>query len=191
MSAEKVMSEASGNVQVSEKSSKAQTRKILILLGVVLFLVILDQWTKQRVHHGFRLGESLPLIEGILNFTYVRNTGAAFGLLATADPSFRVPFFLLMPVIALVAIGYVFRKLPAEDVRGSTALALVVSGALGNLIDRVVYGFVIDFIDFHWQGQVHFPAFNVADSAICIGVGLLMLDMFQNPEKHGSTPSKT
>jgi len=185
--------EVSGTSTMTKKEStmdpalvKFRFKKLVILLGLVVALIALDQWTKQLVHQGFRLGESIPLIDGLLNFTYVRNTGAAFGILATADPSFRVPFFLLMPIVALIAIGFVFRKLPPQDVRVSTALALVVSGAVGNLIDRVVYGFVIDFVDFHWKNQVHFPAFNVADSAICIGVGLMMLDMFQNPEKHAS-----
>jgi signal peptidase II len=80
--------------------------------------------------------------------------------------------------VALVSIGMVFWKLPPRDIRSSTAFSLVMGGAVGNLIDRLLLGFVVDFLDFHWNGYYHFPAFNVADSAICIGVGLLFLDMF-------------
>jgi signal peptidase II len=133
--------------------------------------------TKYKVHWSFRLGESIPVIQGFFNLTYIRNTGAAFGILAQADPAFRVPFFVIVPLVALGAIAYIFRKIPAEDLKLSTALSLVISGAVGNLLDRVLLGYVIDFLDFHWGYRYHFPAFNVADIAICVGVGVLMLDL--------------
>jgi signal peptidase II len=157
-------------------------RKYWILLVVALSTLILDQITKQWVHVAFHLGETLPVIEGYFNLTYVRNTGAAFGLLANADPAFRIPFFLSVPVIALFAIGAVFRKVSDKDLRMILALSLVIGGATGNLIDRAIYNFVIDFLDFHWRYSAHFPAFNVADIAICVGVGLMMLDMLMQPE---------
>ncbi len=156
-------------------------RKYLILSGLTTFVVLVDQITKYLVHNRFRLGESIPLIEGFFSLTYVRNTGAAFGILATADPAFRIPFFVIVPIIALISIGYIFKKLPENDLKLSSALSLVVGGAIGNLIDRVYFGFVIDFLDFYW-GVHHFPAFNVADSAICIGVGILMLDLLTQEE---------
>ena len=87
-------------------------RKYIILLILTVVIIVLDQWTKHLVLQRFRLGESIPVISGFFNLTYIRNTGAAFGLLANADPSFRVPFFLIVPVIALIAIGYIFRKIP-------------------------------------------------------------------------------
>jgi signal peptidase II len=118
------------------------------------------------------------MIMGFFNLTYVQNKGAAFGLLSQADPSFRVPFFVIIPFIALGSIAYVFRKLPARDLKLAVALSLIISGALGNLMDRMRLGYVVDFLDFHWQWLYHFPSFNVADSAICIGVGLVMLDLF-------------
>lgn len=152
-------------------------RKWQVLFGVLPLIVILDQWTKALILERFRYGESIPVISGFFNLTYVRNTGAAFGFLAQADPSFRVPFFLMVPMIALVVIWFVFRQVPERSLYMSSALSLVVSGAIGNLIDRVRYGYVVDFLDFHWKYQAHFPAFNVADSAICVGVGLLMLDL--------------
>lgn len=160
-------------------------RKLLILVGLAAIVLVLDQWTKQVVISRFRLGEVEPVIRGFFDLHYIRNTGAAFGILAQADPSFRVPFFIIMPVLALLAIGYIFRKTPPTDVRMTSALALVVGGAVGNLIDRVRFGYVVDFLDFYW-GDNHFPAFNVADSAICIGVGLLMLDLFQARDPAGA-----
>lgn len=151
--------------------------KYLVLFGLTTATVLLDQLTKRLVLARFRLGESMPVISRIFDLTYVRNPGAAFGMLAHAEPSFRVPFFVIVPLIALVAIGYVFRKLPPRDLPLATALSLVVGGAIGNLLDRLMRGYVVDFLDFHWDIQYHFPAFNVADSAICIGVGLLILDV--------------
>ncbi len=160
-----------------------------IALLVPIVTVILDQWTKQIIVDQFQLGESVPVLSSFFNITYVRNTGAAFGFMAGADASFRIPFFLLVPTIALVVIGYLFKKLPARDFRTATALALVMGGAVGNLIDRVRHGFVVDFLDFHWNYQAHFPAFNVADTAICVGVGLLMLDMAGKEEGSDASPA--
>lgn len=158
------------------------TRKYAILIFLTPLIVVLDQWTKAIVMKRYHLGETLSLISGFFNFTYVRNTGAAFGILAQADPAFRVPFFVAVPVIALAAIGYVFSKLPPADVRLSSALSLVIGGAFGNLVDRLRHGYVVDFIDFHWRYEAHFPAFNIADIAICVGVGILMLDLLlQSP----------
>ena len=155
------------------------SRKFQILLGVVPVVIALDQWTKQQILDHFAFGESKPIWHGIFDLTYVRNTGAAFGFLADAHPEFRIPFFILVPLIALVAIGYLFRTLPQTSRLLATALSLVVGGALGNLIDRLRLGFVVDFLDFHQASLGHFPAFNVADSAICIGVGILMLDLLR------------
>lgn len=158
--------------------------KYLILFILTTLIIGLDQITKLMVIQQFRLGESISIIAGYFNFTYVRNTGAAFGLLARSDPSFRIPFFVIVPIIALVAIGFIFKKIADNDFKLSSALSMVIGGAVGNLIDRVQFGYVIDFLDFHWLYKYHFPAFNVADSAICVGVGILMLDLvFQNQDK--------
>ncbi len=158
-------------------------RKYVLLAVISVAVILLDQWTKWLVLERFRLGESVPVIEDLFNLTYVRNTGAAFGMLADAHPSFRVPFFLIVPLVALGTIIYIFRKLPAEDLKLASALSLVTGGAIGNLIDRAMHGFVVDFLDFHWRSAYHFPAFNVADSAICVGVGILMLDLLRNPQE--------
>ncbi len=157
--------------------------KYRILIFFNLILVALDQITKSMILEKFGLGTTLPIIPNYFNLTYVQNQGAAFGFLAQANPSFRVPFFMIVPTVALISIGYIFRKLPDQDFKMASALSLVVAGAIGNLIDRLALGFVVDFLDFHWQWAYHFPAFNVADSAICVGVGLLMLDLFQQDKK--------
>lgn len=167
-------------------------KKYLILSVLTVAIIILDQITKMLVIQRFRLGESIPVIADFFSLTYIRNTGAAFGILASADPAFRVPFFIIVPVLALVAIAFIFRKLPPSDIKLSTALSLVIGGAIGNLIDRMSLGYVVDFLDFHWKYQYHFPAFNVADSAICVGVGILTLDLlFQSSTEAGNEEPAT
>jgi signal peptidase II len=167
-------------------------KKYSILLVVAVVIIGLDQTTKTMITDKFRLGESLPIIQDFFNLTYVRNQGAAFGMLAKANPAFRVPFFIFVPLIALISIAVVFRKLAVRDVKFAYALSLVVAGAVGNLIDRIKLGYVVDFLDFHWRGAYHFPAFNIADSAICVGVGLIMLDLicFSREEKKKMTSEK-
>lgn len=164
------------------KRSSAIKPKTLLISIIPTVIIALDQWTKHAILERFRLGESVPVLEGFFSLTYIRNPGAAFGLLAQAHPAFRVPFFLIIPIVALVVIGMVFKKLPDNSLRVSSALGLVIGGAVGNLIDRVRFGYVVDFLDFHWQYTYHFPAFNVADSAICVGVTLLILDILFQPE---------
>lgn len=158
-------------------------KKYKILVIVSLLVIILDQLTKWMVIDRFGWGESVSIFEGIFNLTYVRNTGAAFGILAQSHPSFRVPFFLAVPVLALIVILFIYKKLTESQKIMIWALSLVVGGAIGNLIDRARLGYVVDFLDFHWKYQYHFPAFNVADSAICVGVGLLILDLFINEKQ--------
>lgn len=152
-------------------------KKYYALAAITPLIIILDQVTKLLIVERFRLGETIPIISGFFNLTYIRNTGAAFGILAMAPQAFRVPFFVTVPLVALVVIGYIFKKISDNDLKLSTALSLVIGGAIGNLIDRVRLEYVVDFLDFHWSYQYHFPAFNVADSAICVGVGFLMLDL--------------
>jgi signal peptidase II len=157
-------------------------KKMLPLLAITPAVIILDQFTKFLVIERFRLGETIPVISGLFSLTYIRNTGAAFGIFAQSHPSFRVPFFVVVPLVALVAIGFIFKRIASADLKLSSALSLVIGGAIGNLIDRVQLGYVVDFLDFHWSYQYHFPAFNVADSAICVGVGILMLDLLAQKE---------
>ena len=148
-----------------------------ILLAVTVISLVLDQWTKWLVDQKMALHESIPLIDNFLALTYVRNKGAAFGIFA--DSSFRIPFFITVSIVAIVGITWFYRKIEEEQRLLQWALALVLSGAIGNLIDRVLYGEVIDFVDAHWY-QYHWPAFNVADSAISVGVTLLLVDLVRD-----------
>lgn len=151
--------------------------KYLLLLAIAGTIISFDQLTKHIVIDKFALHESIQIIPGFFNFTYIRNPGAAFGMMNTLDPKFRIPFFIAMPLIALAAILYVFRKIDDDDKLMTITLSLIIGGAIGNLIDRVAYNYVVDFIDFYWNYGPHFPAFNIADSAISVGVTLLMYDL--------------
>jgi signal peptidase II len=136
--------------------------------------IIIDQATKIAVDRSMQLYDSIPVVEHFFHITYVRNKGAAFSFLANA--SWRLPFFITVSIIAAVVILIAFRKLRDDQKLAHISLALIFSGAVGNLIDRLRLGEVIDFLDAHWYRH-HWPAFNVADSLICVGVFLLALDM--------------
>lgn len=146
-----------------------------LLLLFTPLLVIVDQATKLYIDRNFYLHQSVTVIENFFNITYVRNKGAAFGILA--DSAIRIPFFIVITFVALIGILWYLSKLTSTQRLLNLSLVLIFSGAFGNLIDRVRSGEVIDFLDVHWY-RYHWPAFNVADSAICIGVGLLLLDMW-------------
>ena len=157
-----------------------QVRSRWRLLGWVDGLVlVLDQATKLHVHNTFALYESRPLVENFFALTYVRNSGSAFGLLARYDPAVLRIFFPAVTVLAVVALLWYLSRLPASQPLTLWGVCLVIGGAAGNGIDRFRIGQVIDFLDVHWYDVYHWPAFNVADSAICVGVGLLVLDAFR------------
>lgn len=154
------------------------TKKYLYLMVIAGLLVAIDQVTKLYVHTQFRLGETLSVIPGFFNLTYVRNPGAAFGFLANSHPSFRELFFLAMPPVALVIILMILRGVRDDDTKQVVALSAIFGGAIGNYIDRIRFRYVIDFLDFHIGGRWSYPAFNIADSAIVGGVLLLLLLMY-------------
>jgi signal peptidase II len=145
------------------------SRKAALSLGWVLFIVVSDQVTKQVVDHWMPLHHSIPVIDGLFNLTYIRNTGAAFGIFAGSAAAFRLPFLIIFSLVAIGFVVMMLRRLPDSETGLITALSFIIGGALGNLIDRIIYGEVIDFLDFYW-GNYHWPAFNVADSFITIGV---------------------
>jgi len=149
--------------------------KYLILLTVSVLVLGIDQATKVYVDRVMDLHSSITVVENFFNITYMRNKGAAFSFLSTFN--YRVPFFILVSLVAVCVIISVLCKLRPDQKFAAVSLSLIFSGALGNLIDRVRLGEVIDFLDAHWY-EHHWPAFNVADSAICIGVFLLAIDMF-------------
>lgn len=158
--------------------------KYAVLGAVVTLSVIFDQWTKHIIHRHFRLGESVPVIRAYFDITYLRNRGAAFSFLDSAPPAFRDPFFLVVPLVAMSAILYVLLKLKGRQTVTTLALSLVFGGALGNLIDRLQLGYVVDFLYFHWKTAFYWPAFNVADSCIVVGVGILFAQsLFRKPNE--------
>lgn len=138
-----------------------------------VLVIVLDQWSKFLVDASMQLYESIPLIPHF-QLTYLRNTGAAFSFLATAG-GWQRWFFIGLAVVASGLIGYWLHKLDKEQRWEAAAWALVLGGALGNLIDRTLKGWVTDFFDF-FIGDWHFAAFNVADSAITVGVAMLVID---------------
>ncbi len=141
-------------------------------LGAFFGALGLDFLTKRLIEAHFQLFESLPLLPGVA-LTFVRNRGAAFSLLATAPELVRRPFFLLVALAALIAVLFYLRQTPVQDWMTRLALGLIMGGALGNAIDRARYGEVVDFIEIGVRNLFTWPVFNVADSAVCIGVGLL------------------
>ena len=142
-------------------------------------IVIIDQLAKHWVSSVFSYGETLELLP-VLNLTLVHNLGAAFSFLSDAGGWQRWFFAIVSLVVSIVLVVWLYR-LPARQTLLASALALVLGGAIGNLWDRVVLGYVIDFIDVHYQ-QYHWPAFNVADAAITLGAVLLILESFLAPK---------
>lgn len=141
-------------------------------LWLSALVIVTDQISKQLVHLYIGKHENIYLLD-VLNLTHIHNTGAAFSILSNAPPLFFIAIGLGFAVFAMLWL----RRNPSGKPYLASGLALVLGGALGNVIDRAVRGYVVDFIDFHYQGW-HWPAFNVADTAICIGAGLLIIDMF-------------
>ncbi len=149
--------------------------KYILLMAIVAFVLFLDQLTKLYIVSTFALYESVTILENFFHITYILNPGAAFGIFAGKAAGFRVPFFLFISFVASIGIIVFYRSV--EDRLVQIALSLILGGAIGNMIDRARLGEVVDFIDVHWYNS-HWPAFNVADSAITIGVGLMIFDMF-------------
>jgi signal peptidase II len=147
-------------------------------LWLALGLVLADQLSKAAIRATIPLYDSIEVIPGLVNLTHVLNTGAAFGFLDRFDFAYKAVVVTLLATAALGAIVFYAMTLGSETRLSRFALTLVVAGALGNLVDRLVAGAVVDFVDVYW-GNWHFWAFNVADSCISIGAVLLIIDMFR------------
>ena len=174
---------------------------LIALLVVIICSVVLDQATKHHskvelktwshdtdidLYKGSRLrlggfgDEFGPGTYVAFNFNYVRNQGAAWGSLANMGDRYRIPFFVGVTFVALIVLALYFKATPPNHRIARYGLALILSGAIGNFIDRVRLGYVVDWVDVHWRlgpWQYHFPNFNIADIAISVGIGLLLVDM--------------
>jgi signal peptidase II len=154
-------------------------------LVTIAVIVALDQLTKEVVRRTLDLYDHVAVIPGFLDFTHVRNTGAAFGLLNAAEFPYKPLVMIGIAAIALVAIAVYATQLGFHERLARFGLALILGGAFGNLIDRAVAGYVVDFVDVYW-GTTHFWAFNVADAAITVGAVFVLLDMIGLGRQHAS-----
>ncbi len=152
-------------------------RHLGLMLLIVSVVITLDQLTKWLVTSTMELHDSIPVILNLFSITYIRNSGAAFGILAGSHSGFRLVFFGITSALALALLGTIYVRLSPADWLGQVSVAAIFGGAVGNLIDRVRFGEVIDFLDFSLLGY-HWPAFNVADAAITVGVCFLIGHFF-------------
>ncbi|MBW1917648.1 MAG: signal peptidase II [Deltaproteobacteria bacterium] len=156
---------------ISRRFLSPKYRLLMLIVGAG---VGLDQLSKAVICLALSRFAIVPVIPGFFNLVHVHNRGAAFGLLANWPEAYASIFFSFATLIVLAVLAYLFFRLPGNDYWAATGYSLIIAGALGNLIDRVRLGEVIDFLDFY-VGRYHWPAFNVADSLICLGAGLLCL----------------
>lgn len=151
--------------------------KLRIFLATLLATAPADQLTKLWIDRNLAFGDRIPVVEGFFYLTHVRNPGAAFSLFATMDGSLRRTFFLTISAVALAMVISFFRKLPPTDRLSALALGSIFGGAIGNLVDRVFRDEVVDFLHFRlWTGY-SWPDFNLADTFIVVGVGLLVIEL--------------
>ena len=149
------------------------SRKWIILIAVLVLGLGLDQVTKLLVLQNLPLGSHIPIVPGFFNLVHVHNKGAAFSLLNSIPVGFTRPFFIITTGLVLGVVGYFWWRLPTANWPAALGYSLIMAGAVGNLIDRVRLGEVVDFLDFYWGGY-HWPAFNVADSLVCLGAAVLV-----------------
>lgn len=162
---------------MTEPSGGIEGKRGFLLLSLVVLVV--DQWSKWWVEQNLVPGLSQSVFDGFLNLTLVKNTGVAFGLFAAGSDVVGVVVLTLLGLGALAVVSVYFWKTPREEPLLLTALALILGGAVGNLADRIAAGGVTDFIDFY-IGSYHWHTFNVADSAITVGICLMILEIFRS-----------
>jgi signal peptidase II len=157
-------------------------RKYWVLLIFCLGILLLDQGTKYMVVQKLPLYQRVEVIQGFFNLTHVRNTGGAFGIFGGEKGEIGSILFVVVSLVAVGAILYLFTRVKENEKPLALSFSLILGGAIGNLIDRLRYGEVVDFLDFHLS-TYHWPAFNVSDSAICIGIGLMALQLLKGDHK--------
>ena len=160
-------------------------RKYWVLLIFCFGILVLDQWTKSLIIQKLLLYQKVEVIQGFFNILHVRNTGGAFGIFGGDKGGLGSILFVVVSLIAIGVIIFLFIKIKEDEKTLALSFSLILSGAIGNLIDRLRYGEVIDFLDFYLS-STHWPTFNVADSAICIGIGLMALELLKRDHKEGT-----
>ena len=177
-----------GGRSTAAGTATAQTYARPTELLIMLAVVVIDQLSKEIVRRTLPLhGEPAQIIPGFLDLTHVQNTGAAFGLLNAADFPYKAAVMIGIAGMALIAITAYATQLGFHERLARFGLALILGGAFGNLIDRAIFGHVVDFVDVYW-GSAHFWAFNVADAAITVGAIFVLLDMIGLGRTHASHP---
>jgi signal peptidase II len=154
-------------------------RKCSILLPILFLGVALDLITKLLVMKSLPMGKQIVVIPGFFNLVHIHNKGVAFGLLAHWSTDFARLVFVASTTLVLAVVTYLWWRSPDRHWRLALGYSLIITGALGNLIDRVRLGEVVDFLDFYWN-RYHWPAFNVADSLVCLGAGVLIWVVFRD-----------
>jgi signal peptidase II len=170
------MSDATNDALLQGDAADVPVRTRRLEIWLPLLVVAIDQLTKAIVRATLPLHASVTVVPGLVDFTHVRNTGAAFGILNSSDFPFKTVLIAVIATAALIGVGVYAASLAHHQIVARIGLALIIGGAAGNLLDRLVVGSVVDFVDVYWR-TYHFWAFNVADSAITIGVGIMMLDL--------------
>ena len=158
--------------------------KYYLFITISLAVLALDQATKLLIHTHFNEGEKLAIIPGFFYLTHVRNTGGVFGAFSQSNEAIRTVLFLVLPVLAFVVIGSIIYKLEMKQRNQLLAFSAIFGGALGNYIDRIHYGYVVDFLDFTFKG-FSWPAFNVSDISIVVGVfsAIIMIYMAEKQQQ--------
>lgn len=153
-----------------------------MLLMICPWVLFVDQWSKYAVQQRLTLHQRVEVFQGFFNLTHVRNTGGAFGIFGGERGGIGTFLFVIISLVAIGIILFLFTKVREDEKNLPFSFSLVLSGAIGNLIDRLRYGEVVDFLDFY-RFSYHWPAFNIADSVICIGIGLLAFDLLIRDRK--------
>ncbi len=149
---------------------------------LTLLVLVLDHLTKWMVRANMDVRDAIDIIPNYLRISYVRNSGVAFGLFADIQSAWKPYVLAAMAVVAVIVILIYSARMPLNRTLLQLALSITMGGILGNFTDRIMHGFVVDFIEFHINESFHWPTFNIADSAITIGIALLLIDTVKNPE---------
>jgi len=166
-------------------------QKYWVLLIFCVGILLLDQWTKYLVVQKLPLYQRVEVIQGFFNLTHMRNTGGAFGIFGGEKGGLGSVLFVVVSLIAIGAIAFLFVKIKENEKMLAFSFSLILSGAIGNLVDRLRYGEVIDFLQFYlsflpWRIFNPWPTFNIADSAICVGIGLMALELLKRDQKRST-----